>query len=295
MRSFPPDVLIIDRDGIRAARMKTAGKSIRVEAYATARFDAPCFDESPTPMLENENTFSSALSSILRRRSVDGVSVLLPDSWFRTRLLKFDSFPDGSERQAEAVSWAMRKHSPVPPTELRLAWQILDRRPSGTEILVLEARAEALERIERALEAAGLRVVLIEPLSLNVWNALTLGTSSDEEERVLVVASHDDITMLHFRGARPLFVRARRIDPSSADRDVRLAASYMRQNSEITSLRTCWVVGDQLSPSSVEALESALETRSLRPTPEELGIDLSTISVDADRTDLIAALGVFAA
>lgn len=295
MRSFPPDVIIIDREGLRATRLESARGSVQAGSFVRVLFPEPCFDDSPTPRLQNPDAFVATAESLLRRRKMEGVSVLLPDSWFRTRIIEMETLPDNPARQEEAIRWAMKKHSPARPEEARLAWHVIEREGKRAHLLVLESNEYALSMIESSLERAGLRVVLIEPFGLNIWNALTMTTDDDGAERILVVAAHDDLALMHFRGSRPLFIRARRIDPARALRDIRLSASYMRQNTTIESPAACWVVGDQLGDEMIATLRDELRTTTLRPTPEELGVDTSTVDDDAAPSDIMAALGVFAA
>src|SRR5205085_127596 len=129
-----------------------------------------------TPDLADEG----ALADTLRRiRSETGrwdrVSILLPDSWFRINILDLQALPDAREEAEQVIRWSLKRTLPIDVSNLRIAFEKISGGHGPVKVLTLSAVEKTLAALERVCAAAGLEVVLIETVGLNLWNAITIG------------------------------------------------------------------------------------------------------------------------
>ncbi|HEX9494021.1 MAG TPA: hypothetical protein VGA33_12210, partial [Thermoanaerobaculia bacterium] len=126
-RSFPPDVVVIDSDGLIHARIASKGAQI-VQAKSYRLPDDTFTSAVVTPQLSN----AAALTDVLRRLRLetgrwDRVSVLLPDSWFRINILELPSLPESQKEAEEMVRWSLKRTMPVDSALLRIRYEVLSR------------------------------------------------------------------------------------------------------------------------------------------------------------------------
>jgi type IV pilus assembly protein PilM len=245
-RTFPPDVLVIDTDAIVHARFGRGKKNPRLVQTKAYRLAADTFAPSMvTPQLANE----AALAETLRRlRNETGrwdkVSLLLPDSWFRINIVDLPSLPAKEADALDVVRWSLKKTLPIPPEQLRVAFTVLSREGQGAKVMVLSALEATLAAIERVLGAAGLDIVLIEPLGLNIWNAITVREGESTADRLFLYVRDTDFTTAVFRGSQPLFIRSRNLSSErTVEQEIRLSANYLRDSLAVDSFAQCYVAG----------------------------------------------------
>ena len=184
------------------------------------------------PQLANE----AALAEALRRLRIetgtwDKVSLLLPDSWFRINIVDLPSLPDRDADALEVVRWSLKRTLPDPSRPAARLYAVLSRGRGGAKVLVLSALEATLARIERRFAAAGFEVVLIEPVGLNIWNAITVRESRHRGDRLFLYVRDTDFTTAVFRGAQPLFIRSRNLSGErTLEQEIRLSASYLRDS-----------------------------------------------------------------
>ncbi len=294
-RSFPPDVLVIDTDAIvhaRFGRGKTNPRLVQTKAY---RLAAGTFAPAMvTPNLANE----AALAETLRRMRNetgrwDKVSLLLPDSWFRINIVDLPSLPAKESDADDVVRWSLKRTLPIPPEQLRVTYTVLSRTPDGgAKVLVLSALEATLGAIEKTLNATGLEAVLVEPVGLNIWNAITVREAETTEDRLFMYVRDTDFTTAVFRGSQPLFIRSRNISAErTVEQEIRLSANYLRDSLEVASFAQCYVAGSG-GAAVHETLASEFNTQvraiALRDFVEDAPSD--TLDLDAELT---ACTGVF--
>jgi Tfp pilus assembly PilM family ATPase len=296
-RSFPPDVVVIDTDALLHARFGRGKSNPRLVQSKAYRLAADTFTPAlVTPQLVNE----SALAETLRRMRQetgkwDKVSVLLPDSWFRINIVDLPSLPDKAAEAMEVVRWSLKRTLPIPPDQLRVAYSVLSRAPQ-TKVLVLSALEATLAAIEKVFNAAGLDVVLIEPLGLNIWNAITVREGDSAADRLFLYVRDTDFTTAVFRGAQPLFIRSRNLSGErSVEQEIRLSANYLRDTLAVESFAQCYVAGGRGSAVH-ETLASEFNTQvrpvALRDFVEEAPADLQG-DIERFGAELTACTGVF--
>jgi len=294
-RSYPPDIIVIDSDGLLHARIQAGNKGSEISQARTWRLPEGTFTAGVvTPDL----SAPSVLSETLRRiRAESGkwekVSILLPDSWFRINLVELQALPDRAEDAMHAVRWSLKRTMPIPPESLRVAYEVLTRSATGAKLLVLSAVEKTLAAIEAVFGAAGIEVILIEPVGLNIWNAVTIREGAATGDRLFVYVREHDFTTAVFRGAQPLFIRSRNLSGErTLQQEIRLSASYLRDAMQAVSVERCYLAGNRVGREVGEALEaefgapvSAVSLRDFvdRFPPESAGIE----------AELTACTGVF--
>jgi Tfp pilus assembly PilM family ATPase len=247
MRSFPPDVVVLDHETLLHARFARGKSNPRIQQAKSYRLAADTFlPGMVTPQLANE----TALAEVLRRLRVETgswqkVSILLPDSWFRINNVELPTLPARESEAKDVVRWSLKRTLPIPPEELRVSHTVLSRSAQGAKVLILSALEATLAAIERVFAAAGFEVVLIEPLGLSLWNAIAAREPEGTADRLLVYLREDEFTTAVFRGAQPLFIRSRNLRTErTAEQEIRLSANYLRDSLSVSSFANCYVAGE---------------------------------------------------
>jgi Tfp pilus assembly PilM family ATPase len=293
-RSFPPDVVVLDSDSVTHARLgrgKVAPRILQAKAF---RLAADTFSVGAvTPTLANP----AALAETLRRMrnetgKWDKVSLLLPDAWFRINLVDLPSLPEREDEASDIVRWSLKRTLPIPPDQMRVRYNVISRGPEGARVLVLSALDETLQAIEKVFDAAGFDIVLIEPLGLNIWNAITVREAETTADRLFLYLRDTDFTTAVFRGAQPLFIRSRNLSADrTVDQEIRLSASYLRDSLGVDTFENCYVAGEggaAIHSTLADEFRSPVRSVVLRDFVEEVPSGLT--GADAE---LAACTGVF--
>lgn len=296
-RSFPADVLVLSDDSLLHARLGRGKREARIAQAKSYRLPAGTFGPSVvTPSLDDE----SALTEAVRRlRAESGrwekASLLLPDSWFRINIIELPSIPDKPGEALEMVRWSLKRTLPIAPESLRIAYQVLSRDSKSARILVLSAVDETLSSIERVLNASGIEIVLVEPVGINIWNAVTVRETETESNRLFVYVRDTDFTTAVFRGDEPLFIRSRNLSGDrTIQQELRLSASYLREWLAGELFSKCYVAGNRVDGDVHAALASEFSTEvravALRDYVEDIPAGMSGYEAE-----LTACTGVFTA
>jgi type IV pilus assembly protein PilM len=294
-RSFPPDVLVLDDDSLVHARFGRGKTNPRIVGAKSYRLAAGTFAPSPvTPTLVDDG----ALAETLRRMKMetgkwDKVSLLLPDSWFRINIVELPSLPPKDADAVDVVRWSLKRTLPIPPEQLRVAYSVLERdTKGGAKVLVVSALESTLSALERVLGAAGLEVILIEPIGLNIWNAITVRETDATGDRLFFYLRDTDFTTAVFRGSQPLFIRSRNLSGDrTIDQEIRLSANYLRDSLAVGTFTNCYVAGDrggEVHATLAEEFSTRVRSVNIRDYAEDIPTDLS--GFDAELT---ACTGVF--
>jgi Tfp pilus assembly PilM family ATPase len=190
------------------------------------------------------------------------------------------------------VRWSLKRTLPIAPEQLRVTYSVLSREGSAAKVLVLSALEATLSSLEKAFAAQGLEIVLIEPLGLNIWNAITTREAETTADRLFLYVRDTDFTTAVFRGAQPLFIRSRNLSAErTVEQEIRLSASYLRDALAVNTFANCYVAG--LGGAAVhETLAAEFETPvrpvELRDYVDEFPADLPHLDAE-----LTACTGVF--
>ena len=292
-RSYPPDVVVLDRDSlihVRVGRGRKDAKILQAKSYALR--DDVFTPGVVTPALQNEAVFADVLRRLkLETGRWDKVSILVPDSWIRMNIIELQSVPERASEVEEVIRWSLRRTMPIDPSLLRLSYEVLTRTPP--RVLAFSAVEATLAAIERLFVAAGVEVILLEPCGLNIWNAITSREALTTRDRIFFYIRANDFTTAVFRGPQPLFIRSRNLDGErSLEQEIKLSATYLRDSLQTSAIENCYVAGNDVSGSVVEAIgaefSAPVRKITLRDVAEQVPGDSSQYEAE-----LTAATGVF--
>ena len=294
-RAYPPDVLVIDVDGVLHARLAAGKKTARVSYGRTYRLPEGTFTPSVvTPALANEG----ALAEVLRRMKmesgrVERVSILLPDPWFRMNLIELPSLSDRPQEAIHAVRWSLRRTLPIPAESLRVAWETIGKSGANVKLFVVSAVDATLAAIERVFQEAGIEIVLIEPVGLNIWNAVAVREANTNADRIFFYVRDHDFTTAVFRGPHPLFIRSRNLSGDrTLQQEIKLSATYLRDTLQTATVERCYIAGNAFSTDLQREVEqefgAPVSPVNLRDFVERVPSDVAGVEAE-----LTACTGVF--
>jgi len=295
-RSYPPDVVVLDTDGLLHARLARGKKGPRIVQAKSYRLAEGTFTASMvTPQLANEASLAEALRRLrMETGKWAAVSLLLPDSWFRMNIMDLPSLPkNGNGEALDVVRWSLKRTLPIPPEQLRLSYSVLSRDGQGAKVLALSALDATLSAIERVFTAAGFEVILIEPAGLNIWNAITIREDETTADRLFVYVRDEEFTTAVFRGAQPLFIRSRNLGGDrTLEQELRLSASYLRDTLNADGFASCYVAGARADANVAAALAAEFNTQVRTVTVRDFVEEVPAGLQDLD-AELTACTGVF--
>src|ERR1043165_8822360 len=240
-RAFPPDVLVLDSDSLLHARVVKAKGGLAIQQAKSYRIaEGAIVPDVVTPHIDNE----AAIAEVLRRLKLetgrgDKAPLLLPDSWFRINILELQALPENPNEAQEILRWSLKRTMPIDAAGLRLAYEVISR-GAQVKVLVGSAVEKPLVDLERLFGAAGIALVLIEPLGLSLWNAITFREPNTTRDRVFFYVRERDFTTAVFRGPQPLFIRSRNLNGErSLAQEIQLSASYMRDTLQTGAIENC--------------------------------------------------------
>ena len=295
-RSYPPDVVVLDTDSLVHARFAPGRESPRIVQAKSYRLPEGTFTPAVvTPQLATAEALIDALRRLRNETGKwDKVSVLLPDAWFRINLLDLPAIPEDPAEALQVVRWSLKRTIPIPPDQMRVAYTVLSRSGAAARILVLSAMDATLAAIEKAFAAAGLDVILLEPVGLNIWNAISVSERETPDDRMLVHVRETDFTTAVFRGSQPLFIRSRNLTGErSVEQEIRLSATYLRDSLGLESVASCHIAGtraESVRETLAAEFNTAVREVAVRDYVEDVPAGLTALEAE-----LTACTGVFTA
>ena len=296
-RSYPPDVIVLDTDGLLHARVSRGRKNPAIETAKTYALREGIFTNAVmTPDLTDHSGLADALRRVKQDAGrLDRASILLPDAWFRMNLIDLPSIPERGDEALHAIRWSLKRTLPIPPESLRMSWEVLGKSQAGLKVLVVSAVEKTLLEIERVFTEAGIEIVLIETVGLNIWNAITVREQATSNDRLFVYVRHNDFTTAVFRGSQPVFIRSRNLSGErTLQQEIRLSANYMRETLQTVSLERSYVAGNDGSGQVQEALAAEFPAPVV-PVLLRDYVEQSPADVTGFDAELAACTGVFAA
>jgi Tfp pilus assembly PilM family ATPase len=226
---------------------------------------------------------------------LERASILLPDAWFRMNLIDLPSIPERGDEALHAIRWSLKRTLPIPPESLRMGWEVLGKSQAGLKILVVSAVEKTLLEIERVFTEAGIEIVLIETVGLNIWNAITVREQATSNDRLFVYVRDTDFTTAVFRGSLPVFVRSRNLSGErTLQQEIRLSANYMRETLQTVSVERSYVAGKD-TDGQVQAALAAEFSAPVVPVVLRDFIDNPPADLGGFDAELTACTGVFTA
>ena len=293
-RAHPSDVLVLDSDALIHARLGRGKRGMQIQQAKSYRIPAGAIvPDVVTPRIADE----APIAEVLRRLRLetgrwDKASLLLPDSWFRINILELQALPDNPNEAQEILRWSLKRTMPIDAASLRLAYEVISR-GAQVKVLVVSAVEKTLVDLERLLGAAGIDPVLIEPIGLNIWNAITVREPATTRDRVFFYIRERDFTTAAFRGAQPLFIRSRNLNGErSLAQELKLSASYLRDTLQTDAIENCYLAGNgidaALSATIAAEFQAPVRTLELSDVAEQ-----TPAGAAAYEAELAACTGVF--
>jgi Tfp pilus assembly PilM family ATPase len=293
-RSYPPDVLILETDALIHARLIRGKKGPQVVLSKSYRLAADTFANAVvTPELANPGALGDALRRLRAETGRwDRASVLLPDSWFRINILDLQALPESRSEAEQAVRWSLRRTFPIDAASLRVAFEPVLKSPGAVKVLVVTAVETTLAAIEKTFAEAGIDIVLIEPVGLNLWNAITAREPQTTRDRLLFYIRDNDFTTAAFRGSQPLFIRSRNLNADrTVEQEIRLSASYLRDTLRTDAIEQCYLAGNRIAPGLATIINAEFDAPVKMVTLGDFAeLPPSGLSYE---TEIAAATGVF--
>jgi hypothetical protein len=294
--SFPQEVFVLDGEGLLLARMQRNGRGATVADARKYRFAETPFGDAPvTPALARAEVLTDAVRRAKRDAGrLERASLLLPDSWFRMNLLELPATDRGT-RTEDLIRFSVKRTLPVRADELRFGWTPLLKTAGGTQGLAVGAMQASLGAVENAFADAGVSLVLIEPLGLNIWNAAASRTADNGALRLFFHLAEREFTTGLFQGGIPLFLRSRNLGRlRDLRQEIVLSGSYMRSRLDWNTPAESWVCGSRVGEPILETIASEFgaPVRRVRLGDVSSGAPADSAAWEAE---LLGCVGVFTA
>jgi hypothetical protein len=170
-------------------------------------------------------------------------SVVFPDSWARILAIDFETLPESEDAAQEMIRWKIRKLLPGITAELEVVSREMTSVGEGRRLLVAATPAETLRSVEQSFEAAGVRVGMLAPASLVLFEGLSgaLGARAGGDY-ALVHLAPDAFVVVLARDGVPIFFRQRPVEENADEREqeVRLSLSYYTEKLNGAGLKAVW-------------------------------------------------------
>lgn len=171
IRSFGLD---IGTTSIKAVSLKDEGNKLSVGAIAVSPFTAKnILSESQL----NQQTIANSIHEMLDIAQIKTktVNVSIPASQVYTRIIEM---PELTEKElADSLSFEMEQYVPLPLSQVKTDWQILDHFTKGGQrtmtVLIIAASTAVLQKYENILKISGLTPASVETEMISVQRALS--------------------------------------------------------------------------------------------------------------------------
>ncbi len=294
-KSLPPDTVVFDQATLLHARMEKSNGQRRLARARTWRLGPEVFaPDSISPRLADPESLRQTIRRLRQDAGeFDAAFVLLPDSWFRMSILELKGLPERWAEADEMVRWTFRRSIPTRPDDLRIGWQPLPKINGSSRVMVAAASEKTLAAIEESFAAEQIRVGLIEPTGLNVWNAVA-SRQNHAADRMFFYFRGEELTMTYFSGASPVFHRSRTVGSERpVEKELKLSASYVRSKLQPARLEECIVSGSRLEPSLLDTIAEQFGAPVRVASLSDFGLNSRTFDAVDVEAELMACLGVY--
>jgi hypothetical protein len=228
----PPHVFCLLGDGVTYANVRRdpprGFAQSRYFAYPPGSLGA---GSAGTPLFSREAIAEAVESG--RRLSPERLtraSVVFPDAWARMLPVDFDTLPDSPPAAREMVGWKVKKLLPGITSDLTIAFREMTATGEGKRLLVAAAPTDTLQSIEKSFESLGVRVGVLAPSSLVLFDGLApvLAARASGDYALIHRASDSFVFVVAHNGA-PIFFRQRPAEEEEQedhDQEIRLSLSY---------------------------------------------------------------------
>lgn len=169
---MPATTLDIGTYSIKAI-VGSTGQKINVktiaEAYNNTQVAVPTDDQSIDKL-------TKLLEAIFTEHKlpVSDVRLALPETVVSTKVIAIPPLTDAE--LASAISWQAEQHIPIPPDDLALEYEVLERPPKGSsqpmKVLLVGVRKQVIDRYIAILNSLGVEPTIIESQMLSIIRSL---------------------------------------------------------------------------------------------------------------------------
>jgi len=179
----------------------------------------------------------------LSERRLSHASVVFPDSWARMLPIDFEQLPDAADAARQVVAWKVKKLLPA-AGEQTVTFREMTPVEEKPRLLVAAAPTEMLLAIEQAFESLSIRVGMLVPASLALFDGFssTLATRAAGDYALLHRAA-GSLVFFIARNGTPLFFRQRPLEEANGghEQEVRLSLSYYSEKLQGPGLAAAYV------------------------------------------------------
>ncbi|MGW8312609.1 MAG: hypothetical protein ACWGOL_05175 [Desulfuromonadales bacterium] len=205
----------VQPDGLYLAALQRNRPNARLAGLRFESLDGVVEVSSRQPNIRDARRFTQGL-----RRGVEAlagqeerIALSLPDRAGRIYLTDVDAPFKSRQEGVEILKWRLKASLPAPPAQVKLDFQVLDKREDGRQHCIVAAVSQSiLEQYEDLVNEAGRYAIQIDFHSLNLFNyyrpRLELGN-----EYILVVLEHNLLSLQYAIGHTLRYQRVR--DPKA--------------------------------------------------------------------------------
>jgi len=286
-------------DGLRAVAARRAGGGVALLGGQTLDFSpGAVVPNVKTPNILKPEMFVECVREVLLplAKGENRIAVALPDTVGQVFLLELDA-PFTHHKEGEKILlWHLKDLLPE-PMKVSLSFQVLEKRDSGSQRLLVSAIARpVLEQYEELLVRAGFAPAVIDFQALNIFNAyrsrVELGS-----DFILVAVVGSQLSLLAFENLKLVFYRVKAV-PRDVDRVFqelnRTMIGFRRAHGSLhrcmVYLQTDWEQTEPLREAVAAAFDQEPE---ILPTPLQKLANAKQLTLSAaGQQGMAAALGV---
>lgn len=271
---------------IAAGRVTVAEIAVQGgETVVSACASEPLPDDAVTPSLSGPNVPDAGVVTAALRRACDKAGVrppkraalIVPDTIARVSLLTFEDLPARAADVDHLVRWQVRKTTPFPIEEARVAPVVTQRAPGATTVAAVVARQAAIREYEHAVEGLGTHVGMVDVASFNVLNAILAAGNAPADDWLLVCLARESTTLAIIRQGSLVFYRHRlAVDDEPVGVLVHQTAMYHEDRLGGTAFSRVWLCGSAWVAGGGDAVR--------REVSERLGVQADAVDVRAAAT-----------
>ncbi len=233
----PPHVFCLRPEGVTYASVRREPSSgfseVRPFAYPPGTLAT---GPAGTPLVTRDAVAEAVETG---RRLAEGrfsrASVVFPDSWARVLPIDFDALPKTAEAARQMVLWKFRKLLPGAPSEQTVVFREMTPVAEQKRLLVAAAPTEMLHSIEQSFESLGVRVGMLAPASLALFEGFSpVLASRAAGDYALLHRAPGSFVFIVARNGAPIFFRQRPAEERNGghDQEIRLSLSYYSEKLE---------------------------------------------------------------
>ncbi|HSS44498.1 MAG TPA: hypothetical protein VLO07_04070 [Thermoanaerobaculia bacterium] len=253
----PPHVFCLRPEGVTYASVRREPPSGFLQARAFA-YPPGTLGTGPagTPLVTRDALAEAVEAGRrLAERRLSHASVVFPDSWARMLPIDFDASPGSVEAARQMVLWKFKKLLPGAVAEQTVVFRDMTPLAEQRRLLVAAAPAEVLRAIEQAFESLGVRVGMLVPASLALFEGFSSTLASRAAgDYALLHRAPGSLVFIIARNGTPIFFRQRPAEQGNGahDQEVRLSLSYYSEKLQGKGLSAAYLhdeapAGDSLT------------------------------------------------